>query len=329
MVSLVSAPTEVLRLVEEYICHPGDHFALKSSCKITNSIMSPDFYFESTEHLVGFCVKYLFPLGRQMFSHIALDTEITLSVAMELLTESIPSGILVALLTDDEIEALCERGDRVLVHELFKRCICSTLVNLACHILWRRLALFSHTEVYDLATRKDLARRIVKYGEDEDVQYLFSRAQKMFPKCCMELTIIVAIRRGLAETVRYMMSRGVDLSRTRDGEYPVYAAVDSGNMVILQMMIDKGVSLLTRYRSRKSHVLHTACLSGNVRAVDLLLKAGVDVEERNFYGETPQMVLKQMLREEKEKRKGRKSAGPNNLAANARAIQQLLSRYTR
>ena len=328
MVSLVSAPIEVLELVGRYICHPGDHFALKSTCKVLNCILGPLFRFESIEELVRFCGLYLYPLGTQVFSNIRLNSNNTHRMIKELTRTGIPQGILPAVLP--EIDLTKFYGfETELVTNLFASYILSGCVRQACgiyrshnysfhgYISWKR----------DLASRKAMARRMVMYGSDEDVKSLFSSLQHIFTIQCMDSAINTAIRRGLVETVRFMVKRGLDLSRAREGEYPVYAAVHSNNMMVLQILIDKGVPLTHRYKNRKSHILHTACLQGNVDAVLLLLEAGVDVHVKDSRGNTAQMIVEKVLTTE-EGHEGTDSQEAN-MIANARAIHALLCLYTR
>ena len=328
MVSLVSAPIEVLALIGRYICHPGDHFALKSTCKVLNSILGKRFHFDSIEELVRFCGLYLYPLGTQVFSNIRLKSRNHHRMIKELTRTGIPRGILPAVLPEIDLTK-CKGFESNLAPTLFASYILSGCVRQACvifrsyrysfngYISWKR----------DLGSRKAMARRMVMYGSDEDVKYLFSTLEYISTTQCMDAAINTAIRRGLIETVRYMVSRGLDMTRAREGEYPLYAAVHSNNMMILQILIDKGVPLIHRYKNKKSHILHTACMEGSVDAVLLLLQAGVDVQVKDSRGNTAQMLLEKVLTA----KEGHGDIDPREatMKANARAIHALLCLYTR
>lgn len=74
-----------------------------------------------------------------------------------------------------------------------------------------------------------------------------------------------------------------------DGYLPIHCAIDNFNSEVFTHLLSLGIyDASQRYGSAGDTLLHTAAMKGNVDALRaLLLRDDVDINQRDFYGETP------------------------------------------
>jgi ankyrin repeat protein len=97
-----------------------------------------------------------------------------------------------------------------------------------------------------------------------------------------------AIKLGDEERVRTLLaSKDIEIDR-RDGfnETPLYIAVHTANINIVQLLIDAGANLNITNRLEDT-ALHIAAFTGNLPATEALLKAGAKVTVKNNWDQTP------------------------------------------
>ena len=107
-----------------------------------------------------------------------------------------------------------------------------------------------------------------------------------------EMPIEIAIRKGDAQLLDYLMSHGASLeTRDHGGHTPLHRAVRSGDEAMVKTLLDMGSNIRTRTNSTLSDfhetILHTAAREDHAGIIQLLLDHGVSVNDMDFYKQTP------------------------------------------
>ena len=108
------------------------------------------------------------------------------------------------------------------------------------------------------------------------------------------LPLVVATEAGRPEVIKFLIARGADPFQRLENEPSAVALIEHGVVgrqalaALLSGLDDKGRQRLRAWRDDKrgDTPLHTLAVQGNIAAIRLLLKAGVDRTVRNKYGKT-------------------------------------------
>lgn len=82
------------------------------------------------------------------------------------------------------------------------------------------------------------------------------------------------IRLGIVEGVKKRIKRGEDVNKMDKFEAPIHVAVETGNLVILKLLIDAGADVNLKRNSDDKTPLF---LAKDLKTVKILVKAGADV----------------------------------------------------
>lgn len=131
----------------------------------------------------------------------------------------------------------------------------------------------------------DMVRLLKRYHANLDVSNGWQRP------------LITAINGNFVEITKILL--GVELDQKMhegpsanpnmqpgDKGSPLFLAIKSGNMSIVQLLIEAGVIIETCWSEQGYNALFCAVLKGNIEIVKILLEAHMDVNIRNANGET-------------------------------------------
>ncbi|TKR88478.1 hypothetical protein L596_012713 [Steinernema carpocapsae] len=98
--------------------------------------------------------------------------------------------------------------------------------------------------------------------------------------------LLDASRRGDIKAVLGMISNSVDISMTYKGSTALHAAVDAGQLVMVEFLILNGAKI-NIVNSHLDSALHVAARHGHTLAACQLMKRGADKHQQNNTGKTP------------------------------------------
>lgn len=101
--------------------------------------------------------------------------------------------------------------------------------------------------------------------------------------------IYFAVSNGHIETVQVLLQYGASIEDecTRDDDPPLHVAASSGQLAMMRFLIEKNRTLVNQENYKNGHTaLHEAVNSGNLDAVELLLKNGADINAKTHHGDT-------------------------------------------
>jgi ankyrin repeat protein len=98
--------------------------------------------------------------------------------------------------------------------------------------------------------------------------------------------LLGAIEKGDIEAMRFLIKRGADVNKRYRGGTPLSLAVDRGNKAAVELLIKAGVNIDAR-DAAGSTALHSAASHGFTVLAGLLLDKGADVNGRDNHDETP------------------------------------------
>ncbi len=127
-------------------------------------------------------------------------------------------------------------------------------------------------------------------GKAAMVRFLLSRgADPKIPDSIGRTTLMKAAGAGSVETVKILLSAGVDVrSRDTAGHSALWEAVFSAESVpVTAILIEAGADLTERYPSDQSTPLLLACHYDRRAIIDLLLRRGCGVNEKDNQAFTP------------------------------------------
>lgn len=102
-----------------------------------------------------------------------------------------------------------------------------------------------------------------------------------------EMPIEIAIRKGDAQLLDYLMSHGASLeTRDHEGHTPLHRAVRSGDEAMVKTLLNKSSNIRTRTNSHET-ILHTAAREDHAGIIQLLLDHGVSVNDMDRFKQTP------------------------------------------
>lgn len=113
-------------------------------------------------------------------------------------------------------------------------------------------------------------------------------AQGLFKNNEYCLALFTAARKGSPEVVAYLISLGANLSQIdMNGETLLHKAAEGGNLRVLEFLIDAGLDVNQRKSRDDETPLHSAVAGGNLACVALLLNNGADPNAiEKFEGES-------------------------------------------
>jgi ankyrin repeat protein len=146
---------------------------------------------------------------------------------------------------------------------------------------------------YDHYHGHDLLRIAIQGGQLEIVQYLIEDKNMNVNEIGLMNS---AARYGQLNIIKYLIKNGGDVNARYEWnfEFPIHAAASSGNLKLVQYLIEEqGVDVNTigdqgsNFLSIGERPLHKAVLSGNTDLVKYLVKKGADINALALHLDTP------------------------------------------
>lgn len=129
-------------------------------------------------------------------------------------------------------------------------------------------------------------------GQEEAQRFLVDRGADLEARDNVGRTVLqwAAGQRRLGSLARAAIGAGADLEATsRTGENPLMSACRSGRLASVRMLLKAGAEVEARDRDGWTPLMF-AVRSGNLKVVDVLIDAGAEVEVESTLGWTPLMI---------------------------------------
>ncbi|KAJ9586395.1 hypothetical protein L9F63_019976 [Diploptera punctata] len=103
------------------------------------------------------------------------------------------------------------------------------------------------------------------------------------------LPLLEAVKLGDLEAMGNILDEGIDPNeRDNDGWTPLHRAVESGNTMIVKMLVEHGADLFAHIHSHSGDLpIHTAAVNNKIQIINYFINNGVPVDARNYLGTTP------------------------------------------
>jgi uncharacterized protein len=145
------------------------------------------------------------------------------------------------------------------------------------------------------ARGRSLLSRAASRGDVETVRLLLEKgANPNTPDADGTTVLTRALEENRFEVVRLLVARGARVNEASQGGNmkgmpPLILAVMSGNLPIVEALIQAGADVKATDPALGDTALHWACSSGDVALARLFLSRGIPVDSRNAMGGTPLM----------------------------------------
>ena len=124
------------------------------------------------------------------------------------------------------------------------------------------------------------AKFLIRHGADVNATYNLNKN--------LGTLLFEAVRREKIWAVNLLLEKGADVqARNEFGETTLYEAVQDGQESMVKMLLDHDRRIVTAVLPRWSSMLYYAMSMGNLTIVEMIIKAGADIDAQNSLGDTP------------------------------------------
>lgn len=290
---LIQLPNDLLDTISQYIHHPADYFAARSTARTFIEILKPYYCFTGIDQVI-----HAFARPTKYYARISnIICNFTLNhVAIEhMLSNWVPGTVVMALLADcGDINTMSEAVaplntslflELVMASIYYGEYMNDLVINsrppITLHFVGCELVSFS----LNIASDEVCLNMLKAYGSlctNED---------------CHRPILYTAIDRRLYRSTEWLLKQNiVPLNTSHEGTYLLQKAIKSGCCDIVSLLCKFGATVNCRYRNGHLPILHTACMARGMQILDVVLSQKCDVTVRDFTGRTAFQLLKNSIR---------------------------------
>ena len=289
-------PDVIINIITSFIAEPDDYFGLKSTCHHLHYLIPRTFIFQSPEH-VSRVSKRLRSSRDLKFMNVVLKSSLTAAVLVDMVGTGIHGTLITTLLASmslSEVDVLVTTYRRWLCFVLDHAARAGRLAFL--FLIFRRAQISSISFHLCASVKRQIAQRVAELGSDADLTFLFHRLPGLFDRSLCGNLLIPAIRGGHHASVSLFRDMGTNFDISRGGVYPLHAAVESRDSLMVEFVLRTINRPSLRYRHGQVPPLHKACLSADVTLTRILIDGGVSTNERDFYGRSALQLVTSEIR---------------------------------
>lgn len=286
---------DLVYLIATFIGEPDGFFAFKSASRDTNQLIPNVFTVSNLSEIIQLSIclpEDKLPIRLK----IKTDQVLTTTLLRFLVVSNCRLEIIAALASSIpgvEMNALVERDIDLSILISTSACLIKNID------LGFKLFMMIKQKHDTLNLRIPNPCHILYYfaaiGSDNQLYSLLQAFPTVFTPTLAGSIVNIAIKRGHEKTVRFLYACGINFGRSFNGKYPIQAAIESGDHLILRLVWELQGETKLRYRHGELPLLHLAAAKENVEMFSFLLRSGADARSRDFYGQTVDQLVRRKI----------------------------------
>jgi ankyrin repeat protein len=295
---MLGQPDVLIHMVSSYFPDPWCHFYFKSTCMEFHKLLSPEYSFRSLSHLLSFSERSSRG-GPFRAYNIGFHEEIDIGTLRRMIILGITMSLIIPLISQSSTVGLMEGilSDSLFTDFVFYHATVTGNLLYSFEVIRRRLERYPRNRLsLDWYQAAQVCKKLASCGTEYHIIFLFSFFGDTFVQSHAEEIVNKIVLRGMQGCILLFHGLGVNLNQSRNGMFPLQAAIQSGKHEVLDLLLRMNIKLKIRYRHGQYPPMHLACMQEDRFMIEKLLAHGASVSERDFYGHTPLHVINRKIR---------------------------------